>query len=592
MLQEPIHDLTQTWGSGASQSDADTKTYRALAVAAKRELSCNTVGLYVIDPASGIYRGMAVVGDVGVPWSLPGLPPHTAPDHRSTVESLLVEEVKNPQKGGTLSPFHQSRGGTHVFGVRYKQTPYSFVVAYDAVDPAPRDADSVTAIAELAFLTFANRAAHAALHAGQRPLDITLPEDSFYDGLRRFIVEATGMELVILRIRGESGTAESRNLRGVVVNGWDEPLDRFDLIDYSRFSIFEQAVKAKKPLFRPDPSDAEVQAIWAEHPHLKVFESFALFPIVDDQGYVMAVLTIGSKCRLDLVPAMEAIVKGAAQTVGFTLRNRDLHFERTELQANAIETAAALTAVEVYADLNHQIGNAMAAIPEVIEAVDTIAKKGRDITANELQGQLDTLEESHDLISALIDQAASMSSVADDYLQPVSVRDAWNDAKSLVDFRLSNHKIQASCSGDIVIDAYPLQLRQVFFHLLLNSVNAFASRGRRQHRRIELHINRPKDPAGPCLIRYTDNAGGINPASLRRRGNHSTVDHSMPVEQAIFARGVTSRKNGTGNGLWVVRQILQRHYGGINLASYKENVVFDIELPTQLREQAARRRDS
>lgn len=232
MLQEPIHDLTQTWASAAHQSEADNKTYRALAVAAKRELSCHTVGLYVIDPRSGIYRGMSVVGDMNVPWSFPGLPPHTAPDHRSTVENLLVEEVKHPQKGATLSPFHQSRGDTHVFGVRYKQTPYSFVVAYGAFGCTPRDVDNGTAIAELAFLTFANRAAHAALNAGQRPLDITLPEDAFYDGLRRFIVEATGMELVILRIRGESGTTESRNLRGAVVNGWDEPIDRFDLIDY------------------------------------------------------------------------------------------------------------------------------------------------------------------------------------------------------------------------------------------------------------------------------------------------------------------------------------------------------------------------
>lgn len=589
MLQEPIHDLTQTWGSATPQSAVSNKTYGALGVAAKRELSCNTVGLYVIDPGSGIYRRVSVAGHMILPPSFPGLPLHTAPENRSPVENLLVEELKHPQKDAELKPFHQSRGGTHVFGVRYKQTPYSFVVAYEMAQCAPRDVDNGTAIAELAFLAFANRAAHAALLAGQRPLDIALPEDAFYDGLRRFIVEATGMQLVVLRIRGESRTAESRNLRGAVVNGWDEPIDRFDLIDYPRFRIFEQAVNTRQPLFRPDPSDADVRAIWAEHPHLKVFESFALFPIEDDQGYVMALLTIGSRCRLDLVPVMEAIVKGAAQTVGFTLRNRDLHFARTELQANAIETAAALTAVEVYSDLTHQIGNAMAAIPEVIEAVDTIFKKGKDISADDLQEHLNTLEESHDHISTLIDHATSMSSVMDEHLQSVSVRDVWNVAKSQVDFRLSSHKIQASCSGDIVIDAYPLQLQQVFFHLLLNSVNAFASRARRQSRRIELHINRPKDPDGPCLIRYTDNAGGINPASLRRRGGQQIVTQGMPVEQAVFVRGVTSRKTGTGNGLWVVRQILQRHYGGINLVSHKENVVFDIELPTRPREQAAKR---
>jgi hypothetical protein len=81
------------------------------------------------------------------------------------------------------------------------------------------------------------------------------------------------------------------------------------------------------------------------------------------------------------------------------------------------------------------------------------------------------------------------------------------------------------------------------------------------------------------MIRYVDNAGGINPASLRWSGQHGNRERMPRIEQAIFMRGVTSRDEGSGNGLWIVRQILQRHNGGISLVEYRDRAVFDIQLP-------------
>ena len=591
MLQEPIHDLAQAWGSAVQQSVAENATYGALAVAAKRELSCHTAGVYLLHPGSGTYQKMSASGDVNLPRSVPGLS-LAGEANKSEIQQLLAVGLENSSATSYLSPFYVQDRDYYIAGIRYMHTPYSFIVARGAEYCQAQTTKNVMAIAELAFLTFQNRAAHTALHANERPLDITLNDTEFYDGLRKFIVEATGMQLVILRARGEYGTPESKNLRGVVTNGWDEPLYKFDLIDYARFPSFEHVIAAKEPLFRPDPRNAEVQAIWNDHPHLKIFESFALFPIVDDQQYVTAVLTIGSTCHLDLIPVMEAVVKGTAQTVGYTLRNRDLHFEKTELQSTAIETAAALNAIELYSDLTHQMGNAMAAIPEIIEAVDSAAKKGRDIPVKDLLGPnyLGALEEAHDHISILITQATAASSVANDTLQSVLISNIWKDATSLVEYRLHKYGISVSRSGDVSIDAYPLQLRQVFFHLLLNSIDAFAARSRKQPR-IDLYVHKPKDSSGRCLIRYADNAGGINPVSLRRHSIRSSQDGYPPLEQLVFMRGVTSRKTGSGNGLWVVRQILQRHSGGISLVSYKENTVFDISLPMRQAIQEQKRRE-
>jgi signal transduction histidine kinase len=511
---------------------------------------------------------------------------------KSEIERLLSEQTKADMAASQLSAFHRQGRDWHILGLRYRRTPYAFIAAAGRDNWSSQDIEAGTSMVELAFLAFQNRIAHNALNANERPLDVTLDDELFYDELRRFIVEATGMQLVILRIRGEPGTPDGKNLHGIVVNGWDEPPNKFDLLDYSRFPTFNRAVTAGLPLFMPDPDDEEVQAIWREHPHLRIFESFALFPIENDQQYVSAVLTIGSTCHLDFIPVLEAIIKGVAHTVGFTLRNRDLHYQRAELQSSAIETASALNAVELYSDLTHQMGNALAAIPEVLEAIESAGKKGKQIPLGELLGPkyLKTVEDSHDQISTLIEQATAVTSPKEDDLQRVYISDVWNEAVSLVNYRLHRYGIAVTRKGDILIEAYRLQLRQVFFHLLLNSIDAFAARSRRPPPRdIELHVYPPNNSTSRCVIRYIDNAGGINPARLRRRGDRGSTEALPPLEQAIFVRGVTSRKDGSGNGLWVVRQILQRHYGGINLVSYREGIVFDIELPVNLSDEVSRR---
>ena len=74
---------------------------------------------------------------------------------------------------------------------------------------------------------------------------------------------------------------------------------------------------------------------------------------------------------------------------------------------------------------------------------------------------------------------------------------------------------------------------------------------------------------------YTDTAGGIDPSTL-------TVPRSrrdLPLEQLIFEPGVTSKSDGTGFGLWLVRQILNEHRGSIDLLSHRGGVSFAIQLP-------------
>jgi signal transduction histidine kinase len=591
LLQESIHDLVLRWESTDRRSRPALLSYEALVEAARRELLCESLGLYIIDPGSGSYRLVGQAGKSPLPKSIPGLPRPCSDQDGAQIQQLLREAISFADDSETVATFHGHNGISHVIGLRYQQTIYTYFFARISQTWSEKIVDLIKGLAELAFLTFQNRAAQNALRANEQPIDITGDEQTFHEELRRFIVEATGIQLVALRQLGAPGTTESRNLRCTVMSGWEEPTSEFDLLDYARFPQFERAVVNGTALFSPDPSSGELQDLSNEHPHLRIVESFAVFPIKDDER-VIAVLSVASKCRLDFTPTFESIIGGIARSIGFTLKNRILHFEKAELQSSAIETAAALNGVELYSDLTHQMGNALSTIPEVVEAIATAASKDREITLNELLGPryLGAIEESHDRISTLLAQAADVRSVASDNLQRASICQIWNDATSLVQYRLHKYDISTSCQKDFSLEVYPLQLRQVFFHLLLNSISAFSTRARRQSRKIELHTHQPKGTSN-LLLRYIDNAGGINPSTLRQKRRQWSDGKQLPVEQAIFTRGVTSRQDGSGNGLWIVRQILQRHHGGIMLIDYHDGVVFDIELPLDLRLLTSRRKE-
>jgi signal transduction histidine kinase len=592
LLQESIHDLVRTWESAHRASGIATPAYQALVEAAKRELDCTFLGLYIIEPASGSYCLVAHIGDLAIPTTIPALPRLCSDTQGAEVQNLLKEATALGEDEPLATTFHKYRTPFHVIGLRYRRTVYAYFVATAPGGEFPPEVIALLkAVTELAFLTFQDHAARNALQANEQPINITGDEQTFHEELRRFIVQATGMQLVAVRQRGSSGTPEEKNLRCTVVSGWSEPASEFDLIDYSRFPPFERAVANGIPLFSTDPNIEELQDLWNEHPHLRIVESFAVFPIKDDQR-VIGVLSVATRCRLDFTPTFESIIGGIARSIGFTLKNRELHFEKTELQSTAIESAAAWNAVEIYSDLTHQMGNALATIPEVVEAISTVVENGRDIPAIELLGYryLGAIEESHDRIAFLLTQAVDVASTAADVLRDASLLQLWKEACSLVEYRLRKNNIAVSCSRDFKLEVYPLQLRQVFFHLLLNSIDAFSSRSRRQPRRIDLHIQQPKGTR-KLVLRYIDNAGGINPSTLRQRRGEKGRTKLPSVEQSVFLRGVSSREEGSGNGLWIARQILQRHHGGISLVEYHDGIVFDIELPLNLRELTSRRKE-
>jgi signal transduction histidine kinase len=93
------------------------------------------------------------------------------------------------------------------------------------------------------------------------------------------------------------------------------------------------------------------------------------------------------------------------------------------------------------------------------------------------------------------------------------------------------------------------ELRQVFSNLLINSVDAVGEQGT-----IKVRISRCRSRAGQCSVRVSiaDNGAGIPLASRQR-----IFDPLFTTKGAV----------GTGLGLWVARQIVEKHGGKIQMRS-------------------------
>jgi len=115
-------------------------------------------------------------------------------------------------------------------------------------------------------------------------------------------------------------------------------------------------------------------------------------------------------------------------------------------------------------------------------------------------------------------------------------------------------RVEKECNIDSEVLAVAGELRQVFSNLLANSLDAIDQGGT-----IRIRVSTCSalgDPAAPCLrVTVADNGRGISRSSQAR----------------IFEPFFTTKGTvGTGLGLWVTKQIIEKHGGQLRMRSRSE----------------------
>jgi signal transduction histidine kinase len=222
-----------------------------------------------------------------------------------------------------------------------------------------------------------------------------------------------------------------------------------------------------------------------------------------------------------------------------------------ELEVKQKEKWAAIG--ELSANIAHEIRNPLASMRGSIEMLreDKIPGKHReqlmDIALKEMER-----------VNNIITDFLTYSSPRPLEMQQVDIHLLLNETLSLLRNRVQesgNIKITRGFAGLLFLSADQQKIRQVFWNLGLNAIEAMKDGG-------ELTVS-TKESHGTVQIVFSDTGPGIEPSKIER----------------IFYPFFTTKEGGTGLGLSIAYRIVDEHNGKLNVRSVPGiNTTFEIIL--------------
>ena len=155
-----------------------------------------------------------------------------------------------------------------------------------------------------------------------------------------------------------------------------------------------------------------------------------------------------------------------------------------------------------------------------------------------------------------------------------SIKRAVEDTISLMhDFiTINSVTIERDYIGDPVLEGLSNELEQVVVNIIKNSIDEFNERGVAE-RRLSITVDRK---SGINFVRIKDNAGGIK----------------LETPSGVFDKFRTSKKTGTGLGLYISKIIIEQRFNGrIEARNTGEGAEFIIEIPVYAGETAGSAED-
>lgn len=567
LLQEALRGTA----SAATPDDASLEVVKACVERLGADVGC----AYMLDLASGSYRQFVAWPDD--PGDGLEMPADRTAIPESSVSTLADFVASAPELSESVEEYSEilpdgivvfaNRGPSCVGAIRLDG------LRLEATDPA--SIEDLVASANLLVTVYEDAFAFRLLTALQDPIDFAQSDEEFFDGIRTLIGRSSGMEFTALR----EWDPETGLLRCIALTGFGDEVDLSDW-DFRPEDdpAFAVALKEARTISVPSMRMPEHRELgsrwWCRH-----VRSFVATPVRVGRD-VFGVLSVAARCEFDYAPIEERGFENIANGVGVAITN----FRNSQVLNRRIGeyTAAALaiTSVDV----------ALAARHEALNHVERCNIAAREYWKGAIEPPafLDRVSENlKDVTNALGKIQAATKMPKSDW-KAVKLRDVWNEATDAVEGRLTKARITVGTPDvDVQILAQPDWLMHVFFNLLLNSIDAFKN-AKKGGRRIDLIVDRPSENDNRYRIVYVDNAGGINPSRLRGQDQHE----DLPLSQRVFEGGVTTKKEGSGYGLWLARKIVGEHYGSIDLVDYSGGIRFVIQLPTPDEVTQRRRREA
>jgi len=263
-------------------------------------------------------------------------------------------------------------------------------------------------------------------------------------------------------------------------------------------------------------------------------------PIFDTKG----VLTYFVSFQIDISSKVELIEK-----------NKELLIHQSKLASVG----------ELMNAMAHQWKQPLAAIITLSQML--LKKIKKDIKKEDLQSSIEIIAEQSNFMN---DTVSSFQN----FLRPVDLSTSFNVKKSITDIMIlmkdqlmgSTIAVELSCLEEsIVVQGSENEFKQVILNLLANAKDAFVMQEIASSRKIDINV-RLEDSS--VRIDVIDNAGGIK---------------TSPIEKVFENNMSTKGDKGTGIGLYIVKQIVSRLNGSIDVSLVgNDGTKFSLQLPVKL----------
>ncbi|HKV91675.1 MAG TPA: ATP-binding protein [Candidatus Angelobacter sp.] len=434
--------------------------------------------------------------------------------------------------------------------------------------------DEIEIVCALIVSLFEKQSSLSLLKAVQRPIDFRQSARWFLDDILLLIAEAARVPYIVIHEWNHEQALRCIGLYGpdgIEIEDFDfEPIEVF----VSFFDSLNKAVTVVEPNI-----DAPHLGLMRERREFRDIKSFVVVPVRAGIE-VFGTVFFGARLPYDYSSLEVAGFESIASSIGTAIANARNANVLRELSIADTRIGLAISGLEVAQAARHEVRGV---VDDCIANLATFQSLLRQNRSAEIEAMIQRFEKNLLTINTGMDRIKNASREPDDKLELQSLVEIWQQARALVSARLEQEHIQTKITRvgrDIRLEILPDSLRHAFLHLLLNSIDAFKNTRHKGGRLITISIDPMSDAATDVKIRYADNATGIDPAQFHQS---TDANASRDIRQIIFEKGVTTKPSGSGFGLYLVRMILDRHHGSIELANYRGGIVFDMKIPKDLR---------